>query len=373
MSARVVVAGLSAAVLMVLATGGAVAGPEAHGKATVTVVATGLDNPRDLAFNRHGKLFVAEAGHGGTHCATTPEGTACFGFTSGVSRVNLRRHRAHRIAFGLVSSAAPDGTGATGLDGISSRHRKMFGIIAMAPQKVPDNAFGSKFERRLKGTLGRLVRFIGGGATHRVASVGQHDYRWSNQHKYLVPSQFPDANPYGVLAARHGRYVVDAGANTLDWVNRRGRVHVLKFIPSPPSTDAVPTCIARGPDHALYIGELTGAGNPPGSSTVWRYAPWSGQLRIWATGLTAVTGCGFSGGRFYATEFSTNGLDNAAPGTGAVVRVRPNSAMPKTIVSGLNFPGGFASRHHKIYVSNWSILPSTAQGGGQVLRIKLGS
>jgi hypothetical protein len=50
-----------------------------------------------------------------------------------------------------------------------------------------------------------------------------------------------------------------------------------------------------------------------------------------------------SRGRFIAVEFSTRGLDNAAPGTGAVVRVPPHSTTPVTIVGGLNFPGGFAA------------------------------
>jgi hypothetical protein len=81
----------------------------------------------------------------------------------------------------------------------------------------------------------------------------------------------------------------------------------------------VPTCVDRGPDGALYIDELTGGGNAPGASVVWRYDVATGGLTKWATGLTAVTGCGFGkDGRFYATEFSTSGLDNAAPGTGAV-------------------------------------------------------
>ena len=36
--------------------------------ATVTPIASGLDNPRGLAFGPHGQLYVAEAGHGGTAC-----------------------------------------------------------------------------------------------------------------------------------------------------------------------------------------------------------------------------------------------------------------------------------------------------------------
>ena len=137
-------------------------------------------------------------------------------------------------------------------------------------------------------------------------------------HKNLVPGQFPDANPYGVLALRGSRWVVDAGSNTLDHIGSDGVVHVVKFFPNPPSSNAYPTCIARGEGDALYIGELTGGGNTPGASVVWRYAPDTGKLTKSAQGLTAVTGCGFGkDGRFYATEFSSLGLDNAARQTRA--------------------------------------------------------
>jgi hypothetical protein len=373
MGVRKVVAGLSAALLCCLAAGGASASPAPQASVSVHTVVAGLDNPRDLAFDRAGKLYVAEAGHGGSRCYPGPQGTACLGFTSGISRVNLLHQRARRIVSGLVSSAAQDGSGATGVDGIASRHGRIFGIITEAPQEVPGNAFGPNFTARVKAQLGELIKASTDGSWRSIASVGHRDYIWAGNHQNLVPGQFPDANPYGVTALRHGRYVVDAGSNTLDRIDRRGRVHILKFIPNPPSSDSVPTCIERGPDGALYIGELTGGGNSPGASSVWRYWRQTGSLTIWATGLTAVTGCGFHNGLFYATEFSTNGLDNAAPGTGAVVRVPPNSATPVTVVSGLNFPGGFAARGHNLYVSNWSILPATANGGGQVLRIHLGS
>jgi sugar lactone lactonase YvrE len=96
---------------------------------------------------------------------------------------------------------------------------------------------------------------------------------------------------------------------------------------------------------------------------------------VWATGLTAVTGCGFgTDGQFYATEFSTNGLDNASPGTGEVVRVPAGSTSPTVITSGLSFPGGFAAGPDgSIYVSNWSVAPADSGGGptGQVIRITL--
>ncbi len=371
---RRLVAGSVAASLFCLGAVAASATAATHVR--VTTVVSGLDNPRDLDFSHGGVLYVAEAGHGGTRCVSGgPEGTACFGFTSGISRVNIEHHSARRVASGIVSSASPDGSAATGVDGISVRGHHIYGIITGSPDAVPSDAFTAPFRSRAKAQLGRLISVsTEHWSKHSVGNVGHRDFEWTEHHKNLVPGQFPDANPYGVITLEHGRsYVVDAGSNTLDRVGRDGHVQVLAFFPNPPSSDAVPTCIDRH-DGALYIGELTGGGNAPGASVVWRYSPRSGHLTRWATGLTAVTGCGFNHGHFYATEFSTLGLDNAAPGTGAVVRVPAHSTSPVTVVDGLNFPGGFAARGDSLYVSNWSIAPAHDPGGptGQVLRIHLG-
>ena len=342
-------------------------------KASWTVVASGLDNPRDLAFGPNKKLYVAEAGSGGPNCTSGgPDGTACFGFTSGLSLVNVKAGTASRVVTGLASVADEEGFGATGLDGISALGNGTFyGIMAEASDKVPAG-LPADVTANLKAQFGRLLKFNPSGKANVVADVGHFNFLWSADHTDLVPGQFPDANPYGVLAVGGSQWVVDSGTNTIDRVRPNGQVSVEQFIPNPPvSSDAVPTCIDRGPDGALYIGELTGGGNPPGSASVWRYAPGEATpLTQWATGLTAVTGCGFgSDGNFYATEFSTLGLDNAAPGTGEVVRVPAHSSAPITVVSGLSFPGGFApGSDGSLYVSNWSIAPAFT-GLGSVVRV----
>ena len=343
----------------------------------VTAVVSGLDNPRDLAFSPNGRLYVAEAGHGGSECVNGgEEGMLCLGFTSGISRVNVARKSSKRVVSGLASAADQTGGFATGVDGISfARNGRLYGIMTAARDAIPPAGLSATTVVKLRQQLGQLIRVKLGGAVRFIADVGHENYTWAAAHAGLVPGQFPDANPYGVLALRRARWVVDAGSNTINRIGADGKVTVMAFLPNPPASDSVPTCIDVGPDGALYIGELTGGGNKPGAASIWRFNPHGQKLTKWATGLTAITGCGFApNGKFYATEFSTAGLDSAAPGTGAVVRVRAHSSSPRTVVSKLNFPGGFAAgRNGSLYVSNWSVSP--ASGGqmpsGEVLRIAL--
>jgi hypothetical protein len=351
---------------------------------TITPIASGLDNPRGLAFGPDGQLYVAEAGHGGTECIPPerPEEEGfCIGFTSGISTIDSSG--AQRVVSGLVSFAGPNGSAATGLDGVSvSDNGDLFGIETESSDTIPNSpALSAQTIALAREQAGRLIKVHRSGHWKAVADVGHFDFQWTTEHfKELNPLQPPDANPYGVLVSDDGRWVVDAAANTLDEVRPDGSVSVVAYFPNPPVSDAVPTCLDRGADGALYVGELTGVGNGAGKSIVWRVVPGQ-QPEVWASGLTAVTGCGFgSDGQFYATEFSTLGFESFAAGTGAVVRVPPHGTAPIPVVSNspgkadspLSFPNGFAvGPDGALYVSNWSIAPASNGGGptGQVVRI----
>lgn len=213
-----------------------------------------------------------------------------------------------------------------------------------------------------------------------VSDVGDQDYAWTATRINLAPKDFPDANPNNVLASWGHRYVVDAGSNLLVDVQRDGMARVLAFIGVPKGSvsDSVPTCVARGPDGALYVGELLGGQYAPGHARIIRVVPGHAP-RVWATGLTTVQGCGFGrDGAFYATEFQTSGLNESPAGNpaGDVVRIDRWGHRTHLGVGKLFYPSGFAAgRDGSIYVSNCSIAPGTGMGpnlcpsGGQVVRI----
>ncbi len=336
----------------------------------VTTIASGLDNPRGLAFGPDGALYVAESGHGGEECFKHPghepgqEEETCLGFTSGVSRISWSGVK--KVASGWFSTAEKGGGFAEGIEGLTSFEGRGFAIEGNNDQAlppVPPKGVSAATLEKAKQQVGHLIEFNGSGQGRTVLDVGKFDFKWTAEHKELVPEQFPDSNPYAILATRWGGLLVDAAANTLDSISPSGQITVQAFIPNPPVSDAVPTCLDIGPDGAVYIGQLTGVPNGPGTASVWRWTP--GHLTKWATGLTAVTGCGFGpDGQFYAVEFSTKGLVAAEPGTGAVVRVPPHSTAPVTIADKLNFPGGFARGSNAIYFSNWSVAPATPAAPG---------
>ncbi len=357
-----------AAMVPVLLTALTAPDASAHTTPHITVVARGLNNPRGLAFGEHGQLFVAEAGKGGPSCVSGPRGATCFGTTASISRIS--HGDVDRVVTGLISIASPDGSGATGPDGLSQRDDgSLYTIIAASPQQVPPG-LPPGITQALYDQAGQLVRLGKHGGFRTLAGVGAYDWAWSDGHRSLNP-QYPDANPYGVLATENQIYVVDAASNTLDRVGPDGRVSVLAIFPNPPVSDAVPTCIAQGRDGALYVGELTGDGNGPGSAVVWRVVP-GHQPRVWQSHLTNITGCGFGrDGSFYVTEFQTGALGSSNP-AGDVIRIARNGTRTSVGGGQIFLANGFAAgRDGSIYVSNWSVLPGTSSGGptGEVVRI----
>ena len=350
--------------------------------ASFRVITSGLDNPRGLA--AHGNsVYVAEGGHGDP-AKCIPDAGICVGLNSQITRVSHvgSSHATKTVVVGGLVSIGndPSGVASSGAAAVTVRGHRiaavMSGNTAGAPPTLPPG-FGDLL-RAAKAQLGQVLKVRRDGTFEPIAGVGDFDYRWTDEHKSLVPDQFPDSNPNGLLADGRGYYVADAGANTLDSV-RDGRIRVVTFfgVPEGSPTDAVPTCVSRGPDGALYVGELLGGTFAPGGARVWRVVP--GQsARVWATGLTAVNGCGWGpDGKFYAVEFQTHGLtEGTGDLSGDVVQLNRNGEIVAHLGAGQLFvPSGFAAHNGHIYVSNCSIAPATGFGpcpsGGQLVSLKV--
>jgi hypothetical protein len=348
----------------------------------LSVMASGLNNPRGVAF-AHGRLYVAEAGTGGTDCpagAKGPEGgPLCVGRTGALAVVS--NGVAHPVRTGLFSiSDVPGGLAAEGIAsvvGTKTGLRVLYsssgvGLLTSLPHGATLTPADNSAARH---QLGMLTSVIVGHETV-LADVGDSDFSWSAVHQNLVPGQFPDANPNALTQIGNTTYVVDAGSNTLNSVDNHGNVRQLAFFPNSGSSDSVPTCVAVGPDGNLYVGQLA-PGAPPNAGKIYRYNVARGRLSVWKTGFNVVDGCGFDqAGNFYAVEFQAHGFNPSPSGNpaGDIVKIAKNGKRSVLGAGQLFYPQGFATDSRgNIYVSNWSIMTGTpARPGaptGQVVRL----
>lgn len=345
----------------------------------VDVIATGLNNPRGIAFSPNGRLYVAEAGRGGNgNCITTGDGqSACYGETGAITLIDpLGANASERVVTGLPSIAPAGGFGAGGPLDISflgsGNAQVVLGLGAVASAR---GGLGAKAY-----LLGRLIQVNASGGWKAGADVAAYE----EANNPVPPTA--DSNPYGVAALQSRHLVADAGANALFEVRANGQIQTLavfpsRLVPAPPflglppgatiPMQAVPTTVVQGPDGWLYVGQLTGFPFPAGGANIYRVPSQGGVPEVAATGFTNIIDIAFDRyGSLYVLQIG-NGL--AAPGgpplaaPGKLIRVNPNGTQT-VIYSGLFYPGGLAiGPDGAAYVTNKGILP----GGGEVLRIAL--
>ncbi|MDQ6683257.1 MAG: ScyD/ScyE family protein [Chloroflexota bacterium] len=357
---------------LVLVAPAAAAAPAARATWRVSVLASGLDNPRGIAVDENGRVFVAAAGRGG------PMGYA----PTGKILVIDRWGRLSTFAAGLPSAKSPEGeiTGPTNIalpeDGTP------VAIIGGGPQNV-DPRFNSTVRLRTGQVTGNIQAFV-------------------NAHPDPTDLDRPpnptDSNPYGAAGLDDaGVLVTDAANNTLLMVGPAGRVQMIAKFPNqvvstshlPPQmglppmlpAEAVPTTVAVGPDGYWYVGELKGFPFTPGASRIWRVAPWarnvtcsptarSGACTLFMGGFTSITGLDFGpDGSLYVVEIVKSGVFGLFSGTsttGALYRVR-NGVRTEIAAGQLTVPDDVAvGRNGTIYVTNKSVFV----GGGEVLAIR---
>jgi DNA-binding beta-propeller fold protein YncE len=327
------------------------------GAGSTTVVMSGLDNPRGLAFGPEGALYVAEAGRGGPGpciLLRPPQLPFCYGPTGAVSR--LWRGEQERIATGLPSYAGPTGE-AGGPHDISFLGRGgAYVTIGLGFEGKPRSALAEVGEQ-----FGWLVHLPASGGWKPIADIAAYEFANDPGGGLL------DSNPYGLLAEPGGRVVADAAANALLRVAANGVISTIAVFPSRPQgrpTDSVPTAVAVGPDGAYYVAELSGVPFTAGTANIYRVVPGQAPTIAWS-GFTTVIDLAFGpDGSLYVLEHSTGPVFFALPGR--LLKVAPDGTRT-TIIDGLTTPGSVAvGPDGALYVSNRSI----SIGTGEVLRIE---
>jgi DNA-binding beta-propeller fold protein YncE len=314
--------------------------------ATFETVATGLDNPRSVAFDE-GSVYVANAGRGGRQCQGEGDEALCLGTTGRIVRVRTDGTKS-TVAGGFVSVAGQGGPFASGLHGVSVAPNGS--IYAVSGSATPQDlkAFPAPVKRR----AGRLFS-VNGAAFDPVARVDRLEHRRNLDN---VKGD-KNSNPYAVLALTDRQIVVDAGANAVLEV-RDGKVSLLSLIPNRRGgrRQSVPSSIALGPDGAYYVGELAESSGK-GKARVWRIPPEGGDATVYRSGFTTISGVAFGpDGSLFVTEFALN-FEKL---NGRLVRVAPDGS--RTVLAGgrkLKAPTGAAvdPATGAVYVSNYSVLP----------------
>jgi hypothetical protein len=359
--------------------------------ARLEVVAENLNNPRKLFVGPDRALYVVEAGSGGRDkCLGSGLDKTCIGLSGSITRI--RNGSQQRVVTGLWSGAPPNGRRAEGPADVLVRRGTYYVLL----QNGAINARGFNSLGPDGATAGDLVATPPGKATPAVIfNFAAFEAGRNPDHGRGPGSRFRnpgiDSNPYAFTTYRGGYAVVDAAGNDLLWVRPGGKVSVLAVFPTQtlklpraigkqigaPSTmrsivvQSVPSCVAVGPDGALYVGELTGVPFAPGSARVWRVVP-GRKPAIYASGFTTISDLAFDGRDLLVLELTTKGiLSGKSPG--ALIRVSPQRVKTTVASAGLLYPAGLAVDGRSIYVSNYGLYPATGSGPhGEVVRLPTG-
>jgi hypothetical protein len=322
--------------------------------ASVSVVMSGLDSPRGLAWGPEGALYVVEAGNTSVPgpCVASPRGPICYSGSGAISR--LWKGEQERVASGLPSTYRAQTLDISGPQDIAFQGK--------------GNAYvtlGWGAEPALRAGLGELGQAFG--HTIRVMPNG----KWSLEADIAAfeqannPAGGPiDSNPYGLLAEPGRQFVADAGGNSILEVTANGTVSLVTVLPKTAGgSEPVPTEVERGPDGALYVSQLTGVPFVAGAAAIWRVVP--GQApQVYASGFKTITDFDWGAdGSLYVLQYASSPTFFGPPGL--LIRVAPGGARTVINSSLTNPTGVLVGPDGAIYVSN----KGNVAGVGEVLRI----
>ena len=293
----------------------------------------------------NGTLYAAAAGRGGTQCPAEDEPASGSPARSGSS------------SNGVVSVVAdrcprrPARTARSRPATTPCPSRPTAPCSASRPR--PARAARLRVCPPGSGSLGDLLR-IGPGPVNKQADID--DYEWSHN----PDGAQLDSDPYGVSAVTATHQVADAAGNDL-LTSSTASHDPRRVAQEPAGGESVPTSVTRGPDGAIYVGELGGEGTPAGGSRVWRIVP--GQKpTVFRTGFSAITGIGFGPATPVCDPADTDDPVNLTP-EGDVVRVG-RAATQDAGLGALHFPAGLAIGPRAVCTSRTGASCRATPAGG---------
>lgn len=318
----------------------------ASGAVQSVVILSGLNEPRDVALDANGDIYVIEAGKPFDTTGLTPistdTGPAYVGNNGSVSLIS--GGVVSRPVTGLPMLYNPTGDEIVGGHGISANSGSLaisIGLGSTAANRaagLPDTA-----------NLGSVYTTYPGTRTDVAAAAAG------------------SSNPFHLTTSGTRTVFTDAGDNSVMAIDSGVLTRVGDLPDIAPGVDFVPTGVAFSPGGDVYVGGLTGFPFVPGSASVYLMA--GGATSTFATGFTNIIDIATGpAGSLYVLEYATNGI-LSGDSTGGLWSVSSDGLSKELLMStGLVHPTGLTTGPDgTIYVTH----NGGSAGSGRLLAINI--